>query len=125
MKATVKFNRQVTEKDSFELTELANLIESDYGLTVERHAGSPEPGYKDGGLVVGITITLSVISTLISGLTYWRSTRPKTSIAVSRGDVTVTIDNVPPDKVPDVVAKLEAPQLPEQIEVIIDSEDDE
>lgn len=125
MNANIKFKNQVTEENAFDLNQLADLIESDYGLAVERQQGGSESGVKDGGLVIGLTLALSAISTLVSVLAYWQSTRSKYSVTVSRGDVTYTIDNLPPDQLENIASKLEAPQLPEYVEVVVDVTDNE
>ncbi|MCK5027926.1 MAG: hypothetical protein KAS07_05900, partial [Candidatus Pacebacteria bacterium] len=47
------------------------------------------PGIKDSGLITVISIAtlgLSAISTLISVLSYWNSTRPKYKISVKSGE---------------------------------------
>lgn len=54
-------------------------------------------GAKDGGLTIGLTIVglaLSGITTLLSCLSFWKSTRPDFTITVQRGDATITVKNL-------------------------------
>jgi hypothetical protein len=49
------------------------------------------PGIKDGGLTIGIALAgvgLSTVSTVISALNFWLSTRPKYSAEIKRGGTT-------------------------------------
>ncbi len=112
------------QTNSFQLEKIANLIEDDYGIPVDRKKLPTTEGYKDGGLVIALTLTLSAISTLVSVLSYWQSTRTKASFTLKRGEVTVTVENVSPAKIQDLIAQLEIPQLPETIDVEIITEED-
>ncbi len=110
--------------NSLQLEQIANLIEDDYGIPVERKKLPAKQGDKDGGLVIALTLTLSAIGTLISVLSYWQSTRTKASFTLKRGDVTVTVENVSPAKIQELVAQFENPKLPEIIDIEIVTEED-
>ncbi|NEP55285.1 MAG: hypothetical protein F6K65_43500 [Moorea sp. SIO3C2] len=92
MDAYIKFKENVTEDDSYNLKQLADLIQEDCDLSVNLEKQDAKPGVKDGGLAIGIAIAsfpLTAIQTLISVLQYWQSKPPKYSLYL-------IIDNHPP-----------------------------
>jgi len=78
-----------------DLSALADIL-ADEDISSEPNKVSL-PGVKDGGLTAAIsvaTLGLSAISTLISALSYWSSTRPKYKISVKSGDVSYELTNL-------------------------------
>ncbi|HET9954743.1 MAG TPA: hypothetical protein VFQ61_09565 [Polyangiaceae bacterium] len=67
------------------------------------------PGVKDGGLTIAIGIAgvvLSAVSSLVSVLTYWSSRKPSYSVKVEAGSGTLTISDLDPSSVQDVLKRL-------------------
>jgi hypothetical protein len=78
-----------------DLSALADIL-VDGDISVERTKISL-PGVKDGGLTTAIsvaTLGLSAISTMITALSYWNSTRPKYKISVKSEDVSYELSNL-------------------------------
>lgn len=95
MEIRIAFLDEVTPEDSFALDELAeDLFRSDIGHEVEKSA--TRHGRKDGGLSLAIAIgglAISAIGTLISVLSHWQKMRPSYRLTVTRGSVSITIEN--------------------------------
>jgi len=101
MKARIRFVAEPSSRDSIKLRELAEIIESDCGLSVEIEKGNVEQGIKDGGLIIGIAIAglaVTSIGTLFGVLSYWKSHNPQYSISVTCGNITETIENLEYDQ---------------------------
>ena len=97
MNAIVSFTSSLNEEDSFELVQLGNLVESDCDLAVQIQRQDSAAGAKDGGLAIGLAIaglSVGAVGALISVLAFWRSTRPRYSVSMARGDTTFSIDNL-------------------------------
>lgn len=92
VRVQIGFRDEVNQRESFDLQELAEqLREAD--IDVEETLTDPQKGVRDGGLTIAIAIgslVVSSISAFISVLAYWRATRPKYSVTVTSGDVSVT-----------------------------------
>lgn len=102
MDARIRFGRNLHPKNDQDIARLHGLIERDCGVSVEREQTPGEIGQKDGGLTIALAIAglaLSGVSTLIATLSYWKSKIPKCSISVTRGETTLSIDNLSPKKV--------------------------
>lgn len=110
MDASIKFATTATEETSYALEDLhALLLEHDLRAHLQRAPASG--GRKDGGLTLAIAVaslTLSGISTLISVLTFWRSTRSTGSISMTRGNVTLSVTNLPSDKIAEAAERFMA-----------------
>jgi len=115
MDAYIKFKENVTEDDSYNLKQLAALIEEDCDLSVNLEKQDAQPGVKDGGLATGITIAsfpLTVIQTLISVLQYWQSKTPKYSLSIIfYNQPPLLIDDLSLQEVNSVIAQLDQPGL--------------
>jgi hypothetical protein len=99
----------LTDDDSYNLEQLANLIEEDCDLPVEREKADSGQGVKDGGLTIGLTVVglvISAIGTFIAALTYWKSQQPKYSLTVSLDGKILSIDNLSPEKVQEAITEL-------------------
>jgi hypothetical protein len=86
MNTYINFADSLTDDDSYNIEQLANLIEEDCDLRVEREKADSGQGVKDGGLTIGLTVVglvISAIGTFIAALTYWKSQQPKYSLTVS------------------------------------------
>lgn len=108
MDAIIQFMGSVDEEDSYALDELAEALAQD-GLTNQLEKSPTRRGRKDGGLTIAIALAglaLSAVGTLVSVLSYWKSTRPKYNVSISRGEVTIAIENSTPKQVQETIAKL-------------------
>ena len=86
MDTYIKFEGNVTEDDSYNLKQLAQLIEEECDLSVKIKKQEAQPGIKDGGFAIGLAIAslaLATIQTLISTLQYWESKQNKYSLSIT------------------------------------------
>lgn len=110
MDVRLEFVGDLTDETSYALDELAAVL-SEEGLSNRRERSDSQAGRKDGGLTLAIALAglgVSAIGTLVSVLSYWRSTRPKYKISVSRGSVTIDVENLNAAQISDVTARLMA-----------------
>lgn len=122
METRIKFEGDVTQEDSYNLGELANLIQQDCDLPVKLKKADSEGGVKDGGLIIGLTViglVLSAIGTLVSVLSYWKSQQPKYSLTISYGGKTLSIENMSSEQIKNEFTKLQAESTNSQIEIKI------
>ena len=123
MDAYISFEENAASGEkSYHLINLADIIEEECDLPVKRNKDAPQPGRKDGGLTIGLTVAglvLTGIGTLVTALSYWKSQQPKCSISITRGNVTLVIDNIPPDQLRSEIAKLEGENSSSEIKVLI------
>ncbi|MEH1974706.1 MAG: hypothetical protein V7L02_16165 [Nostoc sp.] len=76
MDVYISFEEKVTAEDSYNLKQLATLIQDECDLSVTIKKQEAETGVRDGGLAMGIAIAslaIAVFQTLISVLQYWES----------------------------------------------------
>lgn len=95
---------------SYELKALADFIETEGDISVDRTTAPSPPGTKDPFIVTAIAVAglgFSAIATVISVLQYWQSQRPKYSITVTRGDVQIQLADIKPKQLNDALAQLE------------------
>lgn len=86
MDLCIRFDKNITDEDSYNLKELAKLIEDECNLSIKIEKGKTNTGVKDGGLAMGIAIaslTLAALQTLISVLQYWESKQPQYSLSIT------------------------------------------
>ena len=86
MDTYIKLEGKVTDSDSYNLKQLAQLIEQECDLAVKLDKQEIKSGTKDGGLVIGISIvssSLAIIQTVIMTLQYWESKRNKNKYNLS------------------------------------------
>lgn len=110
MDVNVHFNREVSTKDSLDLEKLADILQSDYDLSLKKIRKNSEEGVKDGGLTIALSIigiSIAAVGTIISALSYWKSQRPNYSISFKSGNKTIAVDNVDPASLPDMISKIE------------------
>lgn len=123
MNAYISFEESMASGEtSYHLINLADLIEKECDIPVKRIKDAPQQGRKDGGLTIGLTVAgliLTGIGTLVTALSYWKSQQPKCSISITRGNVTIVIDNIPPDQLRSEVALLEEESSSSEIKVLI------
>lgn len=84
MDAYIRFQKNINDEDSLNLTQLAELIADQCDLSVEI-TKRVEPG-KKGGLAIGLAIAslaLAAIQTFISVLQFWQSKQPKYSVSIT------------------------------------------
>ena len=89
MDTYITFEGNITEDDSYNLKQLAQLIEEECDLSVQIKKQEAQPGIKDGGLVIGLMIAglaFTAIQTLISALQYWESKQNKHSLSITTFD---------------------------------------
>jgi len=121
MKAYIEFDGVVDAVDSYYLSQLAELIEKDTGLSVQRNEAETQKGVK-ADLVTGLAIAslaLSSVGTLITVLTFFESQRPKYSISVTHEDAEVSIENIKRDEVQSLVSKLNLEKSSSDIRILV------
>ncbi|MBW4565792.1 MAG: hypothetical protein KME32_32850 [Mojavia pulchra JT2-VF2] len=97
MDAYIRFEGNVTDKVSYDLENLAYLIEQDCDLSVNREKQAPQAGVKESGLIIGLTIAglaLSGIQALFAALSYWDSQQKQYSLHISWGNKTLDFENI-------------------------------
>ncbi len=123
MNAYISFEENAASgESSYHLINLADIIEKECDLPVQRNKNAPQQGVMDGGVTIGLTVAgvvLTGIGTLVAALSYWKSQQPKCSISITRGNVTIVIDNISPDQLRSEVAKLEKEESSSEIQVLI------
>ena len=121
MNVRIEFGGTVDDEASFALEELADELRK-ADIAVEPERAEPMTGVRDGGLTIGLAIAglaVSTLGTLVGVISYWRSTRPGYSVSITRGDTTVTVENLSESQIRDVIVRLQQEQLPEAILVRI------
>lgn len=106
----ISFDTPIDAQDSSNLEQLAHILSYDYDLPVNKERQESLAGVKDGGLTIAISIIgigISAIGTIISALTYWKSQLPKYSVTMTVGTKTITIDTIEPDKLPEMISRIE------------------
>ena len=124
MEVNIHFNHSVSDKDSLHLDQLADILQQDYDLPVQTVRKNSADGVKDGGLTIALSIigiSISAIGTIISALSYWKSQQPDYSISVKSGNKTITVDNVHPGNLPEMVSSLEE-AFSSDTEIVISAE---
>lgn len=109
MNTYINFVDSLTDDDSYNLEQLAKLIEEDCDLQVKREKADSGQGIKDGGVTIGLTVAglvISAIGTFIAALAYWKSQQPKYSLTVRIDNKILSIDNLPQEKVQEAIAEL-------------------
>ena len=110
MDAIVQLAGPVSQADSYALDELAEGLLQD-GLAPSVQKAPPAAGRKDGGLTLAISLAslgLSAIGTLVSVLSFWRSTHPEYKILIKRAGVEVAIENPNTQQIREATAALTA-----------------
>jgi len=108
MDIDIHFRGILRTEDSGELDVLADSIAA-ISPSLER-SRMLVPGVKDGGLTIGLAIaglTLSALSTLVSALAYWRSTRPQYSMTIRDGEAEYSFNNLSKEDILTLSKKLE------------------
>lgn len=106
----ISFDTPIDAQDSSNLEQLAHIFSHDYDLPVNKERQEPLAGVKDGGLTIAVSLIgvgISAIGTVISALAYWKSQLPKYSVTMMIGEKTITIDTTEPDKLPEMISKIE------------------
>jgi hypothetical protein len=109
MDARIKFEGNITEESSYDLMQLANMIEQDCDLSVKLDQQTVQPGVKDSGLTIGLTIAnlaLTGIQSLISVLLYWESKQKKYSLLISLGKITYSLDNIKQEEADRILSEI-------------------
>ena len=97
MKVQISLTGNVDAVDAAALDEVATSLGSeriDINVTKLR-----VPGVKDGGLTIGIALAglaLTGIGTLVSVLSYWKSSKPQYVVKINAGDTTYTVKSTDP-----------------------------
>lgn len=118
----ISFVEPIDDQDSVNLEKLAHILSHDYDLSVNNERQEPLAGVKDGGLTIAISLIgvgISAIGTVISALTYWRSQLPKYSVTITDGEKTITIDTAEPDKLPEMISRIEREISSSATEILI------
>ena len=109
MDAHIKFEGNITDEISYDLEQLAYLIEQDCDLSVGREKQPPKPGVKESGLIIGLTIAgvvLSGIQALFSALSYWGSKQQKYSLLICFDNKTFLLENLDRSETNQVLAEI-------------------
>ncbi len=88
--------KELSQESAFDLQRLAEELRH-ADIPTEQITGEVQKQTRDGGATIAIAIgslVVSSISTIVSILAYWHSTRTKYSIAVTNDDVTVTANDL-------------------------------
>lgn len=124
MDAYIKFENNVLEEDSYNLQQLANLIEEECDLSVNIEKADAQPGVRDGGLAIGLAIAslaLTAIQTLISVLQYWESKQPKYSLSVTfhspTNKKTLLLESSSEKEIQAAMSQLQSQSSPEYVDV--------
>ena len=118
----ISFDFPTDGKHSLYLEKLADILSVEYDFPVIREHQTSVQGEKDGGLTVAIGlmgVSISAIGTIISALTYWRSQLPKYSVTLQTGEKTITIDTSSPEKLPELISKIESEIKTSETKIII------
>jgi len=112
MEINIHLIDEVKGEDSLHLEELANILEQDYDLKVKTIRKEADAGSKDGGLTIALALSIasvgiSMVNAIISGLSYWKSQHPNYSVSFKAGDKTITVNQVDPKKIDEVVSELQ------------------
>lgn len=122
MDTDIKILGDPSGKDSFELGELAHLIENDCGKNVLLNRVDSPSGVKDVTLVVGLTIAglgFSAIGTVLAAISFWRSQRPNYAISITSNGKTISANNLTRKELQAIAVGNEEQQNPQAIEVLI------
>ncbi len=100
-----------------DLDSLADLlIQNDIDVNAKKTIAQ---GKKDAGVTTALAIAslgLSAISTLITVLSYWSSTRPKYKVSVQSRKVTYELDNIDKNELRNVITNLKS-EDPDQLTI--------
>ncbi|MGL5836672.1 MAG: hypothetical protein ACRC1Z_26100 [Waterburya sp.] len=126
MDVYIAFESKLTEKDSDNLEELANLIQEECDVSLEIERNKSEPGVKDGGIAIAISIaslTLSLVQTLIQILQYWESKQKTYSISITDknlfGSKTILLKNLSSKEIQLITEQFRSQSQTKKIEVNI------
>jgi hypothetical protein len=122
MNTHIALEENIAEEDSFQLEQLAVLIENECNLVVEVERDKAQSGVRDGGLAIGIAIAslgLAAIQTLISALQYWESQEPKYELSMNTGNQTFLIKNLSKKQIEREIQRIqrEVPDLVLEIKI--------
>ena len=126
MDVYIRFEENITDEDSYNLKQLARLIEDECDLSVKIEKGEAYTGVRDGGLAIGIALTslaLAALQTLISVLQYWESKQPEYSLSITFNHRNkarkLLIRNASASDIQAVVSQLKAESYLDYVEVQI------
>jgi hypothetical protein len=111
MEITIHFDQPTNHEASAYLDELHDILEHDYDLSVKRIRKDLESGVKDAGLTIALSIigvSISAVGTIISALSYWKSQHANYSISLKSGNTSISVDNVEPAQIQEVITTLKA-----------------
>jgi hypothetical protein len=97
MDAYIIFEESLNTEDSYELKQLAYMIEGECDLNVNLKTKEIIIGERDGGLVIGLTILslgFTALQTLIATLQHWDSHQPKYSVSIELENATFLLENI-------------------------------
>ncbi|MGF2040486.1 MAG: hypothetical protein RMZ43_035170 [Nostoc sp. CmiVER01] len=109
MDTYINFEGNITEETSYDLEQLANLIEQDCDVSVKLEKQLIRPGVKDSGLTIGLTIAglaVSAVQTLIAVISYWESKQNKYSLSISLANKTIIIDNLKQEETEQILSEI-------------------
>ena len=122
MDVYIRSTEDITEEDSFNLQQLANLVEKDCEVSVQIKKEKSQTGTKDGGLTIGIAIVslgLAAIGTLINVLSFWKSQQPKYSVEIIHNNSKISVDNIKPEQLQEVLSKIEANKAHSDMNILV------
>lgn len=84
-------------EDSYEMNQLASLIEEECDVEVIREKKDSSQGVRDGGLLTAIAIvslSVGMYQAVIATLQYWDSRQTKYTVSVTLGNATMLSENM-------------------------------
>lgn len=123
MDVYISFEEKVTAEDSYNLKQLATLIQDECDLSVTIKKQEAETGVRDGGLAMGIAIAslaIAVFQTLISVLQYWESHQSTYDLLLiienKKGRQKLLLKNASNADIQAIISQLQAESIKKQIE---------
>ena len=108
MDLIIKIDRErPTNADSVALKDLRDRLVRG-GVPVQTTNAEPEPGTRDGGLIIGLTLAglgLGLIQTVVSIMQYWKKEN-KYLINIEIKNETLNITDITAESVPEIASQI-------------------
>lgn len=109
MNITITLAEPVLAEDAVQLDVLAQQLETECDIPVTLIKQPPQPGRKDGGLTIALSLlslATSGVSAVIALLAYWQSQQERYSITITQGQHAFSINNLSRDQLERKLAEL-------------------
>jgi hypothetical protein len=117
---SITFGDAFSVRESFALNELRDSL-TDSGILSEPVLKRSEPGVKDAGLTLGLTIAglaLSAIGNLVSAIALWGS-KKNYSITFKSGNTAFSANNLSAREASDIARKLKDQAVSSDIKILV------